>query len=237
VVILHELAPSADGPALAAAQALGAHHHALVVETPGHGLSDGEGLADLEAVIARLAQATATAVPQGDLSLVGIGWGGALASGLARQLDARGAHRIGRLVLVRPRLLPDPADTLAHWLPDLRPDMDGAHLLRAWRFARDRRLFHPWYRGRAEDRTAGAPDLDERSIHRDAHDALRSHATARMMLAGLVGWDWGAGLQGLAGRTVLVPGASEGDHARAQAFAADHGVRLLAPGAPPADWL
>ena len=34
----------------------------------------------------------------------------------------------------------------SNYLPDLTPDLDGAYLLRAWRFARDSLFFWPWFR-------------------------------------------------------------------------------------------
>jgi len=88
-------------------------------------------------------------------------WGTHTGAVVALELAVRHPERVGRAVLEAPVLLPPDftADILENYLPPLRPDRWGLHLLHAWNMRRDMFLFWPWYRQeRAAGRALGVPE-------------------------------------------------------------------------------
>ena len=59
------------------------------------------------------------------------------------------------------------ADALAHEPRDFAPRSDGTHLLAAWSWLRDRRLWQPGYRPERACLRTGEPELDPRSLQRE----------------------------------------------------------------------
>jgi pimeloyl-ACP methyl ester carboxylesterase len=135
----------------------------VALDLPGHGLSAGEALTEIEPYTDRIA---ATIIARGlDLPAVaGIGIGAMIANRLVARGIASAAGALGR---------PTPPNDLpvSELAPSLAPEWDGGHLLRAFRIARWERLFEPWCRrDRAHARPQG--DLDPASIQGRALDLL-----------------------------------------------------------------
>lgn len=105
-------------------------------------------------------------------------WGTHTGALVALELAVRHPERVGRAVLEAPVLLPPDftSDILENYLPPLRPDRWGLHLLHAWNMRRDMFLFWPWYRQeRAAGRSLGVPD--PQVLHDWTIGLLKSGAT------------------------------------------------------------
>ena len=109
----------------------------LAIDLPGHGLSGiWSGDTDLAHWV-DVVTAALEALDARPASVLGQGWSSTLASAVAARIGAawvQTATPSGSL-----------ADWRAHGLPDLTPDSDGTHLLRAWRAVRAGVLFDPWF--------------------------------------------------------------------------------------------
>ncbi|GLY75724.1 alpha/beta fold hydrolase [Actinoallomurus iriomotensis] len=133
---------------------LGADFHVLAPDYPGNGESDKPWRDEVD--IGRLADAMAEVVERRAGGPVHL-WGTHTGAVIALELCVRRPDLVRRAVLEAPPLLPPEltADILEHYLPPLRPDRFGSHLVRAWGMRRDMFLFWPWYR----DRTAASRPL------------------------------------------------------------------------------
>lgn len=65
---------------------------------------------------------------------------------------------------------------LLNGFPDLTPQIDGSHIVKAWSWVRDNRRYDPWF-----DRSVAAlrprdADLDPESLHKETVDILRTGA-------------------------------------------------------------
>lgn len=146
------------GPGESAVTALAAcgKSRGLVVapDLPGHGLSDpleADALTpgDYGRIVAQVAAGLGLEV--GATRLVVEGLSAALAEAVQ---DATGLQA-GQRPTAPPRAL-QRADLARFWLPDLTPQSEGAHLLRAWTAVRRQALFDPWYEATpANARAAG----------------------------------------------------------------------------------
>lgn len=145
----------------------------LAVDWPGHGASGSADAASLTlpALAEALHAALDTLLPAGAaLHLAGQGAGALLAKPLARCLGTRCA---GLPVQGAP---PADAEARRHFLaqlPDLRPDAQGAHLLAAWDWVRQSRLFDPWQPATAAG-VLDAPAPDAHRLHAQVRQVLRA---------------------------------------------------------------
>ncbi|MBI1684723.1 alpha/beta fold hydrolase [Caulobacter hibisci] len=147
------------------------------LDWPGHGLSDAADGALTPADYARLAARAIETLDTAPARLVAEG----LAHGLVPAIgDATG-------------LTPDPApppralsrpDLGKRWLPNLTPDAEGAHLLRAWNAVRRQAVFDPWYEPTPVNATPPG-DLRPAALAR-RHLALLQAPGAQALLAACV---------------------------------------------------
>lgn len=167
----------------------------LAPDLPGHGGS-GEWAGPLEAgalaeSLVAAVEACAARAPV-RLEAHGASWGLALA------LAARLGARVSALELHTPWLLePAEIDQLLAALPDPALQRAGGHLLEAWQWTRDARLFPPWAAASAANRQRiAAPDPV--AVHADAVEVIRLGPRLRPLLAAALGRDWHAKLSALA---------------------------------------
>lgn len=157
--------------------------------------------------------------------VVGVGWSGALALDVARRVEARAVH-----------LLAPPLSATARWFPDLTPTDEGAHLLRAWRFVRDRRLFAPWFAPTAENAIPGPVDLDAAGLHREAVLALQGGPAAATLAPELTAYDWAGAAQRVGAPVTFMSFGWGPDRDRAEAAAAASGARFALLPQGQKDW-
>ena len=138
---------------------------ALAVDLPSSG--DSDVLAGAAALTAEEAAARAAGAAAQVLEAEGLAGVELRASGAAMRVAAA-------LTVMRPdlaaRVVERPRPPLAGPPPhplELAPDLDGVHLVRAWRAAADSLLWSPWWERRPEHRTAGewsAAEAHERAL-------------------------------------------------------------------------
>ncbi len=150
---------------------LGARRRIVAPDTPGLGNSTplpmaAPAIADYAAAIGET------------LDVLGIArfdlYGTHTGANLAAELAITRRHQAGRMILDGIALY-TPAmrdDLLANYARDIRPDLDGTHLMKAWHFIRDQYLFWPWFR-RAAERSRGLGLPDAETLHRDVVDVLK----------------------------------------------------------------
>lgn len=153
------LIPAPGGAATAIDPAAGE----LVIDLPGHGLSDDfAGAApDLAAWSSVAATAIRALAPEATV-IAGAGWSALLAIETAGQLGRPVAQAVDGV-------LPAAADPAwcAAALPDLKPDRFGTHLGRAWQMVRARQFFWPWFEASAATAIPFEPeDLDPARLAR-----------------------------------------------------------------------
>lgn len=168
-------------------EALASHRDVVVVDLPGHGRSDASG--DFDAV-EMFADAIGRACA--DLGLekpvaAGIHLGGQIATALV----VRGAASAAATFGVSDWSKSEAELVLAH-TPSLIPEWDGSHLLRAFRIARYKRLFHPWFMRNAQNMLGRPGDLDPTSIHDETVDLVRAGPAWRKALQAEMNFDWEA---------------------------------------------
>jgi pimeloyl-ACP methyl ester carboxylesterase len=151
----------------------------IAIDYPGHGESD-DTLGGAPLTVASLAETVAQVLQALGISMAEI-LGHELGGCVALALAAKAASLVERVTLIEPPL---PGLDAARITPDIAPRPDGRHLVTAWSYARDERLFAPWY-----DTGVGAiirrnVDLDPASLNtrtvellKCGHDRLaRAHA-------------------------------------------------------------
>jgi hypothetical protein len=145
----------------------------LVLDLPGHGLSDGFATAPtLDAVLDVLVAALDPLLIAQLVRVTG--------DGASARLAALLAERLGLVVEAMPDVTP------AGW-PDLTPDRFGSHLTRAWAFARAEAAFDPWDAPCRDNVKPLAPGvLAPARLHRRALAALRAKHVPEL-LAALIG--------------------------------------------------
>ncbi len=138
-VVLH--GPGRSAELLAAAGA-------LLLDLPGHGLSDdwpardaAKGAASIDAWVAVLVAALTSLLDVTQVVVVGEGLSSLLAPAVARAAQARGVAAVDAHVP-----LPDEAGVwIERAIPHPEPDRFGGHLTRAWSAVRAEHLFWPWF--------------------------------------------------------------------------------------------
>lgn len=82
----------------------------------------------------------------------------------------------------------DQRDLLANQAPEMIPDLEGTHFLRAWHLVRDGKIFWPWW-NRTDDgvRGLGLPDAD--TLHADVMELLKSVRTYHHNYRAALGYD------------------------------------------------
>lgn len=178
-------------------EALGRHFHVHALDTRGNG--DSTALADPEPEIADYAAAHLEAIDALGIercSLYGFHTGVSIATeiALARPQLVEGLVFEGVSVFD-----PGEAGDLVGGghAPDIAPELDGVHLLRAWTMVRDSYLFWPWWRRKAANRRKlGLPSPEfltgetveilksSRTYFRSYRAALRYPKRSRLPLIG-----------------------------------------------------
>ena len=140
----------------------------LSVDLPGHGDS-AEGWAEVPREVAGWADTIEAALEA--LGLTGLdAEGGGLGAKIAAQLARRG--RVGEVTTMGPGFGHPPLADFGS--VSLRPEWDGAHLVRAWRIARWEQLFSPWFARTPGNARVPFGDLDPISLHRRAIGLLKA---------------------------------------------------------------
>ncbi len=114
-------------------------------DLPGHGDSDPLATPDGD-IIATYAKCLAELLDRlkiDSVDIVSVGAGATVALAFAEQYP----DRVANLAICNPFIVPpDRADEFAaEYVPSLATEWSGAHLLRAWHFAREQDLFWPWF--------------------------------------------------------------------------------------------
>lgn len=156
----------------------------LLIDLPGHGLSDGfdgAGIGEWAAVVEVAIRAISSAAEH---VVVGEGICALLALAVGRQLNAAGVEGIAAHI---------PAESnAAEWIerqPDLAPDRFGCYLTQAWSVVRASRFFWPWFRSDS----AHAVPFDSGMVTAEslavAHRSLIRARSAKRLLTALLSAD------------------------------------------------
>lgn len=146
----------------------------LALDLPGHGASHKLPNDDLSLslfagpIIAVLKQLDFEAA-----DILGQGLGEAVGTLIGRHIQAR------HLQAVAPDLYQDEdkGRIISHGFPDLTPQIDGTHLVRAWSWIRDNSRYQPWFDHSAAALKQQDADLSPENLHRQAVDILRTGAS------------------------------------------------------------
>jgi pimeloyl-ACP methyl ester carboxylesterase len=156
---------------------------ALMIDLPGHGLSDGWDGAPSAEAWAEVAAAALTALGGAPSIVVGEGASLLLAATVAAKA---GVASVGGYDVH----LPLPADS-ARWaaadLPDLTPDRHAAYLHRAWNMVRARHFFWPWFEASAAHAIPFDPaDVAAERLAREHREAIRARSGPALLQTLLV---------------------------------------------------
>ena len=202
----------------------------IAMELPGHGDSDPfETDAPTLDAYAQALRSALDGLGVEAFDLYGEVGGGIVAAAIA----AAKPSRVARLVLVEPPLVP--ADRLKGFADDyaaeIAPTTDGGHLLAAWHRVRDRELFWPWCRRKADAVRARDPNLTPDYLQARLMAFLKSRGSAATCRA-VFGEDARAALSGVAAPALVL--AAPGDAFAAMADEAaglmSHATRAALPG-------
>ncbi|MDX2236852.1 MAG: alpha/beta fold hydrolase [Hyphomonadaceae bacterium] len=157
--------------------ALATRRPLIAIDLPGHGESGDDFLQaprsveDYVACVAAALDALGVEAP----AVVGDGLGGHIALMLKAQ---RRAAKAGLVSIASGEDAPR-REMLERGMPSCAPRWDGAHLITAWRLARRRALYDPWFQPDAAHVRDGAVDLDIAMIHQACIDLLKAGDRAR----------------------------------------------------------
>jgi len=144
-VMLFHQSPMSSRDVVPMMQRLRDRFTCIAPDTPGYGLSDPFGRAEVTMEeIAEAAIEFADAIGVGRFAAYGFHTGAMIAVALAE----RHPERI-TAVAANGYVLPTEAfreEVLAHYLPEFRPAWDGSHLAWLWARIREQTVFFPWYR-------------------------------------------------------------------------------------------
>ena len=156
---------------------------ALVIDLPGHGLSDDWPGGEF-AAWAAVAAAACEAVGAQPGIVVGEGASLLLAAEVARRIDAPACG--GFDVLLPARSEPGWAERA---LPDITPDRHGAYLIRNWSAVRAEQLFWPWFEASAANAIPFRPEQVEPGALALSHRARIRARAGRELLKVLLDLD------------------------------------------------
>jgi haloalkane dehalogenase len=158
---------------------------ALLLDLPGHGLSDDWSAGhtpDLTAWSTVVSQALTTLSGTRARVIVGEGASALLAADVARRLDARGWGAVAAHIPVEA----DVQRWVEFAIPDLTPDRFGSYLIKAWSAVRAAHFFWPWF----DVKAANAIPFDPKEIEPDAlaleHRSLIRARAGRALLRTLL---------------------------------------------------
>lgn len=163
LVMLHEV-PGSSALTLDLQAKIAEHRPVIAIDLPGHGQSS--GVSNLDAIF------EAIVAPVFDLYAPGSGaW-------VALHVLSSASRRVRRVVLESPMCLaPSDRDALRYGYPiDVRPELDGTHLIRAWHHLRDQELWWPWFDKRREAARKSAPRIDPMSLTLRVRECLKQPA-------------------------------------------------------------
>ncbi len=202
----------------------------IAIDLPGHG--DSDAFEDAAPALDDIAQAVRSAldgVGVDGFDLYGEG-GGAIA---AAAIAAADPGRVARLVLAEPALVAPHriAGFAESYAADIVPTTDGGHLFAAWHRVRDRELFWPWCRRKADAVRARDPNLAPDHLQARLMALLKSRgwgATCRAVF----GEDAGSALSGVAAPALVLAAPGDAFDAMADDAAGliPHATRAALPG-------
>jgi pimeloyl-ACP methyl ester carboxylesterase len=143
------------------------------------------------------------------LTILGLGFGSAVAARLAQSVEERQPNRIARLILAG-LPLPDDAEReelISRYAPPIAIAEDGSHWYRCWLMLRDAMVWWPWYRRQRDrlHRREMMPDADE--LHDRVVETMRAQDTYGDVARAALSEPWSTGLEAWGDRLVLVAGA------------------------------
>jgi pimeloyl-ACP methyl ester carboxylesterase len=235
VLLLHEAGGSTRTVRMLA-DSLADHCEVLALDLPGHGESDPQPAATVNAVAAAADAVIAVleALKMPPLDLIGVEAGGVVALAVARRMPPR----VRRMILIDPPACePELAAAIcAEGLPSLAPDWHGGHLSRCWHMQRDARLYFPWFRRDPQGVRPGEPALDDREIQLEVTERLKSEGAWQLLLADAVTQDLAAGIAAAAVDIALACPATSPWQERAVVLAANTDRRFLVLPTERPDW-
>ena len=163
----------------------------LLIDLPGHGLSDaflGRSLADWSALVSAAIQTISTTAER---TIVGEGVSALLALAVAKEIGARAVEGLGAHIPLESH-----SAEWIDWQPDLAPDRFGSYLTRTWSAVRASRFFWPWFRADRDHAIPFAPeDVTPESLAL-AHRSLIRARAGKTLLGVLLNADRAALLAG-----------------------------------------
>ncbi len=93
------------------------------------------------------------------------GWG--VGAWIVREVQAQAPHRVRNLQALRPVDWRGTGLATRNWLPELVPVAEGSHLIRAWQYLRDSRLWSPWFDRRRGRHGAMTDGIDVAALDRE----------------------------------------------------------------------
>ncbi|MCG8507449.1 MAG: alpha/beta fold hydrolase [Sphingomonadales bacterium] len=150
LVLVHQ-SPRSSAEYLPLIEAWSTYFTVIAPDTPGNGLSDPLPLED--PTIPDYAEALAAfldAIGVSRAAFYGFHTGAATAACMARLFPERVTQAVANGFAMMGE--EERADFLAHYLPEILPSWDGAHLAWAWARIREQTLFFPWYKAEAGTR-------------------------------------------------------------------------------------
>ena len=190
--------PGGFGGLVPLLEEIGRRHPVLALEAPGQSDSETGDPPDVEAAAGWIREALAAfGCP---LAVVlGIEGSAAIAVELARTAGAFA-------ILLDPPAVPDAvrAEFAEAYTVDLTPHVDGRHVPVTWSFARDERLWMPFYRRTRAAALAPVAGIDADTLHARVTDLLKQPAGVGPALAALWRHPLAHRLDALAGRAVVI---------------------------------
>lgn len=174
LVMLHS-GPGASSSLVPLIRRMARARRVLALDIPGFGDSTALGLPQPEIIdLADAIAAALDALAVGRFDAYGTHTGANIAAELAIRWPERVAHVIfDGIALYSPDMR---ADLLANYARQMKPDLDGAYLMKVWHFVRDQSIFWPWFRRDADHlRDVGLPSA--KTLHDLVVEVLRAVET------------------------------------------------------------
>ena len=211
-------------------------HPVVALDLPGHGGSPGRVEMQTVQELSGLAIAAIDHLGFREAHLVGH----ELGAQIALEIAARAPGLVRSVLAIGlPLLEPDERPSLhRHYLPDLSPRWDGAHLITAWQMLRDRQLFWPWYQRTQAAAIDADPYLDPTYQQAQTLALLESLETLPGITRSMIDYDSSGAVAQPRCPIVLSAPPSDPFRARITALhaALPHTRRLDLPADPHAWW-